>query len=181
MDATVDSPGTDDSGPLTYDAGPKDEPKESGARDSGRLDAASSDGQAPVDTGTDDGAALRDSGSTDSGPDRSADASLDAYMDDAGTFACGPTKRCDGATEYCRVASPVVVTNIVLPLDGGKIVETYSCVALPPCDAADECACLKGTGVLQPQSNVVIGNSCSCKNDNGEITLTCTSGIAQSQ
>lgn len=176
MDATVDAPRTDDAGPLTGDGGPKDEPKESGARDSGRPDAASSDGQVPIDTGTDDGAAQRDSGSTDSGPDGSSDASLD----DAGTFACGPTKRCDGATEYCRVASPGVVTTIVLPLDGGKIVETYSCVALPTCDADDECACLKATGVPQPQSNVVIGGSCSCKNDNGDITLTCTSGIAQS-
>ena len=100
----------------------------------------------------------------------------DAGTDEGGTFACGPTKRCLEATEYCRVTGLLAAGTIVVPLDGSKLTPTYACLALPPCDAADECTCLPGTGVLLAQSIIVIGSSCSCSDQDGGITQTCTSG-----
>ncbi len=181
-DATIDAPGMDGSVPSPKEGGLMGTPTDSGthddsaAADSGLRDSASTDdGPLRLDAGAVDATNPTDSGAVDTG----ADGSSDATTDDAGTFACGPSKHCNTDTEYCRISSPVVVTNIVLPLDAGKSIVTYSCIALPVCDAADACACLKGTVGPLPQSDIVIAGSCSCDNQNGDITLTCTTGGVQ--
>jgi hypothetical protein len=179
-DATVPAPPFDGaSPPATEDGSPppatdaeRPNPKRDSSvpgpfDDAGAPDATSDDGSQVPESGTDDAAKTPDSGG--SGSDAST-------TDDGSTFACGPTKRCDAATEYCRIVPSGVVTNIILPLDGGKLVGTsYTCVALPPCDAADPCTCLQG-GILQP-AIVGVGTSCSCSDHDGDITQSCSGGI----
>jgi hypothetical protein len=171
-DATVDSPAPpDDRGPAPHEAGLAPGPGEGGAAEddgAAAADATSSNADATLDAGADGDASPTDSAAMDG--------SSDAATDEGGTFACGPTKRCLEATEYCRITGLLVAATIVVPLDGGKLTPTYSCLALPACDATDECTCLPGTGVLLAQSMIVIGSSCSCSDQDGGITQTCTTG-----
>ena len=111
-------------------------------------------------------------------PDTGSTPPLDAGSDAGGTFACGPTLRCDPSSEYCYVA-PVAVGPIgpveVVPLDASS---RYSCVALPACDASDVCICIQGGSSILEGSNIVPTMQCSCNDSGGDITRTCTnSGI----
>jgi hypothetical protein len=176
-DATIDSPAPpDDRGPAPREAGLAPGPRDGGAaEDGGGVPADATSSAADATSGYAD--ATLDAG-TDASPTDSAatDGASDAETVGGGTFACGPTKRCLEATEYCRIAGLLAAGNIVVPLDGGKLTPTYSCLALPPCDAADECTCLPGSGILLAQSMIVVGSSCSCSDQDGGITQTCTSG-----
>jgi hypothetical protein len=100
----------------------------------------------PGDGGTTDSA-------NESGPDDSG--SQDAPVDDAGAFACGPTLRCDKATQFCY---EVLLISL---MDSGASV-AYSCKPLPPCDAASECSCIARGPLV-----------CSCADRGGAITETC--------
>lgn len=162
-------PATDDGSPPPATDAERPEPKKDASvpgspEDADVPDASSDDGSQVPDTGIDDAPKMPDTGG-------GSDAST---MDDGSTFACGPTKRCDGTTEYCRIVPSVVVATIILPIDGGKLGTTYTCVALPPCDAADPCTCLQG-GILP--AGLVVGTSCSCSDHNGDITQSCSGGI----
>jgi hypothetical protein len=141
--------------------------------------AASDDATAGDDASTPDatldGVAPDDGGADDGGPPGDGAATPDGAGHD-GTFACGPTLRCDRATQYCSIApSPVIigpVTEIVA--DAGS--SRYSCPALPACDASDPCVCVQG-GSVGPVSNLVTPvPSCSCSDAKGAVTRTCTNG-----
>jgi hypothetical protein len=178
-DATIDSPAPpDDRGPAPQEAGLAPSPREGGAAEddggaapdatSSAADATSGYADATLDAGAD-----RDVSPTDSA---TMDGASDVVTVEGGTFACGPTKRCLEASEYCRIAGLLAAGTIVVPLDGGTLTPTYSCLALPPCDAADECTCLPGNGILLAQSMIVVGSSCSCSDQDGGITQNCTTG-----
>ncbi len=168
MDATLDAGGSDGSLPVIQDGGAVDGPAPDrsepadAAEDATISDSPSTDGP-PSDART------GDSEGTDDGPNGSSDATMDA----AGTFACGPTKRCDAATEYCSVVGVSVVNDIILPLDGARSGSSYSCVDLPACEASDPCTCFPSVGPV-PLSNVIIDPVCSCSDDGGDVTRTCT-------
>jgi hypothetical protein len=147
------------------------------------------DGSAGDDTGTSSGGmdATVDAGPPGDGasqdataPDTGSTPPLDAGSDAGGTFACGPTLRCDPSSEYCYVAPVAVgpigpVEDIVVPLDASS---RYSCVALPACDASDVCICIQGGSSILEGSNIVPTMQCSCNDSGGDITRTCTnSGI----
>jgi hypothetical protein len=151
-----------------------DDPSDASALDA-TLDAAT---DAAMDASpSDDGAAVADATPPDDGPATSS-------PDGGASFACGPSLRCDPASEYCYVAPSSVgpvgpVENIVFPLDAGS---RYSCLALPACDASDACVCIQGGGgIVTPvttlSANIVpTGPTCSCSDSKGDITRTCTNG-----
>jgi hypothetical protein len=153
-------PSIDDSGAVNTPPPDRSEPADATG------DATVSDSPSPEEPPPDDANDTGDSAPTESGPGG------DAATDAAGTFACGPTKRCNAATEYCSVLGVSVVNDIVFPLDADRSAFSYSCDSLPACDASDACSCFENTGpVLRP--NIIISGSCSCSDDGGDITRTC--------
>jgi len=148
----------------------------------GAEGGATDDSDAPADgsiaDATLDGDSLDGDSTTDAAP--SNDAGVTTPPDaTGGTFACGPTLRCDPGSEYCNIGPSLggPVTNIIVPLEGGS--SRYSCLALPACDAASECLCIQGGGsILQPVSTNLqpVAPQCSCNDSKGDITRTCTGG-----
>ena len=136
----------------------------------GEAPDATLDGDSPdADSRTEDGAM----------DDGEAGAAADDASVDAGSFACGPTLRCDPASQYCYVAPSLIAAgpaqNIAIPLDGGS---RYSCLPRPACDASDMCLCIQGGGSILPDAstNIVVASRCSCSDNGGTITRTCTGG-----
>ncbi|HEX4445288.1 MAG TPA: hypothetical protein VH044_01070 [Polyangiaceae bacterium] len=187
VDSTTGGSDGDDATPTPGDSGGKKGP------DGATGDATTDDGATGTDAPTDDGATgadaptgddgsttPHDAGVADAAPDAS-DASpteagdLDApAVDDAATFACGPSKRCNAATEYCRLeivhtgpqpqTTNIVVSPPIIIADGG-IAAPYQCLPIPVCASANLCKC------IDPDK------TCACSQSGGDYTEDCTGAV----
>lgn len=137
------------------------------------------------DPSNDAGSTLEDAGADappDDGSPGDADGAdaepQDGAIDEAGTFACGPAKRCLEATQYCSITSAIVVTPLIgsplppivfdggiLKLDAGSGTPKYTCVALPACDSSDECSCINAA------------KTCTCTDTGDAVTRDCTGAL----
>jgi hypothetical protein len=157
VDATVDTGihviplGGDDASLVDAVTTPPDDSGGPGPRDTGAADSGGDKGR---DASPADGGAGSDGGDMDAAPDAR----------DKGPFACGPTLMCDSKTQYCEHAA----SSTIIVVDSGS---AYSCQALPACDSADVCSCLTTTSVT---------DSCTCADDGGSITRTCSCRVCAS-
>jgi hypothetical protein len=164
-DATTNVPsGADGSSQVATDTGVPDDLGGDGAVDDSTVPDASTGGADGASDGPGDG---DDASAGDSAPPPA-----DAGGGDAATFACGPTKHCLEATQYCDITSasvgPVGPALPVVSLDGGTgIVSSpvYSCVTMPKCVAVDKCGCL------------AVSVKCTCTDTGDGVTDDCTGGI----
>jgi hypothetical protein len=136
------------------------------------------DGGQGTDASADD-ATIDGGQGTDAAPGDDGGAASDASDRDASTtFACGPTLRCDPATQYCNVAPSTILSGsdpiIIVGSDAGTASSRYSCVAIPACDASDPCICIQGGA----QASIITPiPTCSCNDSKGDITRTCSGGV----
>ena len=95
-----------------------------------------------------------------------------------GTFACGD-KTCNKGSQYCKPYSPGACIGSPVP-DGGcpKYCQEYDCQDPPVClctsygcealpKNCNDCKCLK--------ASISFGDSCTCTEKDGDITLNCPS------
>jgi hypothetical protein len=150
----------------------------SGGPGNGSSSGSGDDGGSATDASGDDATVDGGAGSDAASGDDGGAASDASDRDASTTFACGPTVRCDPATQYCYVAPSTILTAsepiIIVGTDGGTTASRYSCVALPACDASDPCICIQGGA----QATLITPiPSCSCNDSKGDITRTCNGGV----
>jgi hypothetical protein len=132
-----------------------------GSMDASMDATVGDDASNPMDASTSDSSA-GDAGDDASPPPDDAAPPPD---DGGNTFACGPSKRCDADTQYCRINPRLLpVAAAIVPVTDGSIVSlvTYSCLTLPQCDGARGCKCVDPNKV------------CACSESMGDIVEDCS-------